>query len=49
MEGVAAASGRLAGAAAARAAVALHARKPPEEIDIAALAAEFDGLNHARA
>lgn len=47
MEGVAAASGRLAGAAAARAALALQCRKPPEAIDIAALAAEFDGLNQS--
>ena len=49
MEDVASAVGPLQGAAADRAEAALRARLPSPEIDIAALAAEFDALTSARA
>ena len=49
MEDVASAVGPLQGAAAGRAEAALRARLPSPEIDIAALAAEFDALTSARA
>ncbi len=47
MEAVVGAAGQLAGAARARAAAALEARRAPAAIDIAALEAEFDALSDA--
>ncbi|MCB1396770.1 MAG: glycoside hydrolase family 3 protein [Rhodobacteraceae bacterium] len=49
MEGVVEASGPLTPAATHRADAALAARRPPEPVDIAALAAEFDSLGSAGA
>jgi len=49
MEGVVEASGPLTPAAARRAEAALAARRPPDTVDIAALAAEFDSLGSAGA